>query len=190
MVKGAASENHRPHATGVPRERADPSMDLNYFNSATASEARTALKPCADIDRWVEELVAARPYASVEELVERAQQAAAPFTPVEVDAALAHHPRIGERAEGSSTEATMSRGEQSAVDAASETAQQIRRGNVAYEDRFGRVFLIRAAGRSAEEILAQLERRLGNTPDDEAGEVAGQLREIALLRLRGLFNQS
>ena len=60
-------------------------------------------------------------------------------------------------------------------------------GNRAYEERFGRIFLIRAAGRSRPEILAELHRRLALTDDAEAAEVADQLRQIALLRLRTLF---
>ena len=56
-------------------------------------------------------------------------------------------------------------------------------GNRAYEERFDRVFLIRAAGRGAGEILAELERRLGNDDATERAETLEQLRQIALLRL-------
>ncbi len=56
-------------------------------------------------------------------------------------------------------------------------------GNRAYEERFDRVFLIRAAGRDASEILSELERRLGNDDDTERDETLTQLRQIALLRL-------
>lgn len=69
-------------------------------------------------------------------------------------------------------------------DAAADVAERIAAGNRDYEERFGRVFLIRAAGRSPEEMLAELERRLGNDDDAEVAEAAGQLAEIALLRLR------
>ena len=65
-----------------------------------------------------------------------------------------------------------------------EVAQALAVGNAAYEARFDRVFLIRAAGRSAPEILAELDRRLGNDDDTEREETVTQLREIALLRLR------
>lgn len=84
----------------------------------------------------------------------------------------------------------MSRAEQGGVDnAPDETAAAIRRGNLDYENRFGRVFLIRAAGRSAGEILEQLTLRLGNTPEQEDQIVAEQLREIALLRLAGIIDE-
>lgn len=56
--------------------------------------------------------------------------------------------------------------------------------NAAYEERFGRIFLIRAAGRSPEEMLAELQRRLANDETTEADEAVEQLRQIALLRLR------
>lgn len=80
----------------------------------------------------------------------------------------------------------MSRSEQSGVDPSDVDVQQaLREGNLAYEERFGRVFLIRAAGRSAEEILSTLQERLRNDADAEGRIVAEQLREIALLRLRG-----
>ena len=57
-------------------------------------------------------------------------------------------------------------------------------GNREYEQRFGRVFLIRAAGRSASEVLAELRRRLGNDDETERAETVAALREIALLRLK------
>ena len=65
-------------------------------------------------------------------------------------------------------------------------ADRLRAGNAAYEARFGRVFLVRAAGRSSSEILAELERRLGNDEATERAETVTALRDIALLRLEGL----
>lgn len=80
----------------------------------------------------------------------------------------------------------MSRSEQAGVDPSDADVQQaLRDGNLAYEERFGRVFLIRAAGRSAGEILSSLRERLQHDPASEERIIAGQLREIALLRLRG-----
>jgi 2-oxo-4-hydroxy-4-carboxy-5-ureidoimidazoline decarboxylase len=76
------------------------------------------------------------------------------------------------------------------TDAATGVAVAIAAGNAAYEERFGRVFLIRAAGRSPEAILAELRRRLGNDDDDEAREALRQLAEIAILRLRGSVTEA
>ncbi|BCT77536.1 OHCU decarboxylase [Sinomonas cyclohexanicum] len=166
-------------------------MLLEQFNAAPAEKARELLKPCLDVDRWVEEITAARPFASVEALLDAAHGAADPFTPAELEGALSHHPRIGEKAAGTSTEAGMSRSEQAGVDHEDHaTAAALAAGNRAYEEKFGRVFLIRAAGRSAEDMLRALRERLGHTPEQEEPIVAGQLREIALLRLEGLLGQS
>jgi 2-oxo-4-hydroxy-4-carboxy-5-ureidoimidazoline decarboxylase len=74
------------------------------------------------------------------------------------------------------------------TDAAADVVARIAAGNVAYEARFGRVFLIRAAGRSPEELLAELERRLRSDDETEATEATGQLAEIALLRLRAAIH--
>lgn len=161
-------------------------MLLEEFNRLEPGDAVAALRPCVDVTRWCEAIADRRPFDSIGALVMEAARAAAPFTSAEVESALAHHPRIGERADGGSREATMSRSEQSGVDPSDVDVQQaLREGNLAYEERFGRVFLIRAAGRSAEEILSTLQERLRNDADAEDRIVAEQLREIALLRLRG-----
>lgn len=161
-------------------------MLLEEFNSAERGDAVTVLRPCIDVTRWCENIADRRPFESVESLVAEAAHAADPFTTEEIDAALAHHPRIGERAGGDGREATLSRSEQSGVDPSDDEVQRaLREGNLAYEERFGRVFLIRAAGRSAAEILASLQERLQHDAAAEERIIAGQLREIALLRLRG-----
>ncbi|MFZ3453373.1 2-oxo-4-hydroxy-4-carboxy-5-ureidoimidazoline decarboxylase [Arthrobacter sp. 7Tela_A1] len=160
---------------------------LAAFNAASYEEAQALLKPCVDIPRWVSEISFARPFATPAELLSFAELAAPDWTEAEIDGALAHHPRIGEKAAGSGSEARMSRSEQAGVSTAADVQERLLAGNRAYEERFGRVFLIRAAGRSAEEILAALSERLDNTPEDELEVTAAQLREIAILRLEGLL---
>ena len=155
-------------------------MKLAEFNSADPAGAQAILRPCINISRWVEAVAAARPYAGRDELLEFAAGAANPFTAAEVEAAMAHHPRIGERPTAASTEASMSRSEQAGVDPADAAV---------YEEKFGRVFLVRAAGRTAPEILAALNQRLTNSPEEEDSIVAQQLREIAVLRLEGLITE-
>ena len=165
-------------------------MKLAEFNIADQAAAQAALRPCIDISRWVEAVAGARPFSSRDELLDFAAQAANPFTPGEVEAAMAHHPRIGERPTAASTEASMSRSEQAGVDPAdADVAEALARGNREYEEKFGRVFLIRAAGRSAQDILAALNQRLSNSPEQEDRIVAQQLREIAVLRLEGLISE-
>jgi len=164
-------------------------MLLEQFNGADRTEAIARLRPCIDVTRWCEHLADHRPYGSIDELLNEAGIAASPFTGDEVAQALSHHPRIGERASGDSTEATLSRSEQAGLGSVDDQiAQALAEGNAAYDARFGRVFLIRAAGRSPREILDQLTARLGNDDATEDGIVAEQLREIAVLRLKGILS--
>lgn len=158
---------------------------LTDFNSGAPGDAAALVRPCLDVDRWVEEVVAGRPYADHEALFDRARSAAQPFTADEMEGALAHHPRIGEAPTDPSTEADLSRGEQATLDLDADVQARLAEGNRRYEERFERVFLIRAAGRTSRQILEQLESRLGHDDETEARVTAEQLREIALLRLAG-----
>ena len=160
-------------------------MELAEFNSLDAAVAAETVGVWAAIPAWTDAVVSGRPYASVDELAATAHSAAAEWTRADLDAALAHHPRIGERAAGGGAEAAASRREQSSMaNADDDLTTAIAEGNAAYEQRFGRVFLIRAAGRSPGEMLAELRRRLDNDDDAEASEALDQLAQIALLRLR------
>ena len=74
----------------------------------------------------------------------------------ELEQALARHPRIGERADAAGHDASHSTREQSGVDRDdADVAERLAAGNRAYEERFDRVFIIRAAGRDAAEILGR-----------------------------------
>jgi 2-oxo-4-hydroxy-4-carboxy-5-ureidoimidazoline decarboxylase len=60
--------------------------------------------------------------------------------------------------------------------------------NRQYEERFGQVFLIRASGRSGEEILSELRRRMKNDPAAELAEARRELSKIAGDRLLELVS--
>ena len=161
-------------------------MHIDEFDALDAAAARELVSVWAAVPAWVDAVVGARPYGMGDALVACAAHLAAGWSRADLDAALAQHPRIGDRPAGAGAEAAASRHEQSAMtDAAAAVTAGIAAGNAAYEARFGRVFLIRAAGRSPEEILAQLDRRLGNDDETEVAEALVQLTEIALLRLLG-----
>ena len=71
-------------------------------------------------------------------------------------------------------------------DADATTRDALLEGNQTYEERFDHVFLIRASGRSPEEMLAELRRRLGNDEETEHAEVTEQLAQITAIRVREL----
>lgn len=159
-------------------------MDIDTFNDLAPAAAAEIVRPCADIPAWIAAIVAGRPYADVTALLTAAADLAAAWGAPEIDHALAQHPRIGERSSGTATEVALSSSEQSGI-SGDEVA--LAEGNRAYEEAFGRIFLIRAAGRTTTEVLDQLRDRLGHDSETETVVVAGQLREIALLRLEGVF---
>jgi len=157
----------------------------------TAPALRDSLRACLAVDRWVDEVAAGAPYSEASALVEAARRAATPLSREEVDEALAEHPRIGQTPTGAGAAQQFSRREQASLDADDvDLAALLAAGNHDYEARFGRVFLIRAAGRTRAEILGELNRRLELPDDIEAGIVAGELRDIALLRLATLLEAS
>ena len=119
------------------------------FNELDEQEARTRLMTCLGVPRWVDTVLSGRPYADLAALLAVAGEAACHLTDDELAAALAGHPRIGERATDPRHAAEFSRREQSRVDPAdAAVAAELAAGNADYERRFDRVFLIRAAGRS------------------------------------------
>lgn len=148
-----------------------------------AAITREVLLGCLAVPRWADEILAGQPYADEDALIARADEAARWLSEDELEQALSGHPRIGERG------SAQSRQEQSGVDpSAGDTAARLAAGNAAYEERFDRVFLIRAAGRDAEEILAELERRMQNDDATERAETVDNLRQIALLRLKAALS--
>jgi 2-oxo-4-hydroxy-4-carboxy-5-ureidoimidazoline decarboxylase len=160
-------------------------LDVVHLPDADAAEQ---LRVCNASPRWIEQMLAHRPYADLDSVLETAERVARDLDWSEVRQALDAHPRIGERAGGGSTEAQWSRREQSAVGTSDARTQELlRAGNAEYERRFGHVFLIRAAGRSAEEMVAELDRRLGNDEASERAEVTEQLAQITRLRVQTML---
>ncbi|MEJ7706431.1 MAG: 2-oxo-4-hydroxy-4-carboxy-5-ureidoimidazoline decarboxylase [Nocardioidaceae bacterium] len=157
---------------------------IDRFNELAEGDARELLRACLAVPRWVDEVVSGRPYDDINAVHAQAHASAATMTDEELAAALTRHPRIGERLPENDPEARRSHSEQAGVNSSDQQlAERLQAGNLTYERRFSRVFLIRAAGRSADEILAELERRLAHDDETERVETATQLREIALLRL-------
>ncbi|WP_437615668.1 2-oxo-4-hydroxy-4-carboxy-5-ureidoimidazoline decarboxylase [Erwinia sp. V71] len=165
-------------------------VTLNDFNQLEPTAALTLLHPCVALPAWSNALVQGRPYPNRHALLLAASDAASHWQPADLNQALSAHPRIGEKPAASSAENALSRQEQAAVnDRDAALAQALRDGNARYEARFGRVFLIRAKGRSGGEILQALEQRLSNSDEQETLEALNQLREITLLRLQGVISE-
>jgi 2-oxo-4-hydroxy-4-carboxy-5-ureidoimidazoline decarboxylase len=158
---------------------------VDSFNSAPEAELRPLLTECLAVPRWVDAVVAGRPYASMDALLAASHVAAQGLSDEEVLGAIAGHPRIGERQKTGGVSAKWSRSEQSGVD--SSQADRLAAANAAYEDRFGHIYLVCATGLSGAEMLDNLSSRMDNPPDVELRVVNDELAKIAALRLQKLI---
>lgn len=172
----------------------EPDLDtlhVQAFNRLTAETAAGALAACCGTRRWVTRLAAARPYAAVDDLYRIAADELARFEWPDVLEALDAHPRIGQRAAGDSREAGWSRSEQAGTARVGGTVlRELAEANAAYEAKFGFVFLIRAAGRSAEQMLHACLDRLSHDELTEQPVVRGELAQIVRLRLDTMLRET
>ncbi|PZS37036.1 MAG: 2-oxo-4-hydroxy-4-carboxy-5-ureidoimidazoline decarboxylase [Pseudonocardiales bacterium] len=169
----------------------DGRIDVAAFDRAEMAEAAVLLAPCCASRRWIDRLVGSRPHGSLDALTVASNAAIAELGWADIEQALAAHPRIGERAQGVDRESTWSRQEQSAaVTPEVATQEAVRARNLDYEQRFGHAFLICATGKSADDILAALTRRLDNAPAAEREIVRSELTQIVRLRLAKTFSDN
>lgn len=144
---------------------------------------REQLTAALEVSRWVDDVMRLGPFASAAALRAAAKRAF-PLSHDELTVALGTHPRIGERAQGTGRAAEFSDAEQSASQSSDGALDAVlRAGNEEYEAKFGHVFLIRAAGRSRQEIVEQLQERLRHSASEEVAATARELEEITMLRV-------
>ena len=158
---------------------------VRWFDALPRATAVAALMTVCHSHRWAEAVADGRPYRDLEMVQDAADEIWQHLDAADWREALDGHPRIGEQG-GASAE--FSRQEQAGMSgAADDVRAAIAAANRGYEDRFGHVFLISAAGRAPAEILAELERRLHNPPDVELRVAAEEHRRITRMRLAALL---
>jgi 2-oxo-4-hydroxy-4-carboxy-5-ureidoimidazoline decarboxylase len=169
---------------------------VQEFNRLADDAARQALRRCCLSGRWIDALVAGRPYPDVATLLAVSDAAVAELSEADLREAMAGHPRIGVRrvvagagpGAGNAEPAGWSRQEQAGVSGADDDLlRALADGNAAYEQRFGHIYLACATGRDAASLLALLHSRLGNDRETEWGVVATELAKINQIRLRKLL---
>ena len=163
---------------------------LATWNAAGEAEALEAMLGSCGSKRWAAAMVALRPIGGVVELSEAADRVWSTMQAPDWLEAFACHPRIGERkaahaaTHAMSRSAAWSRQEQSSAKTANELVLvELADGNALYEQRFGFTYIVCATGKTAEEMLAILRRRLASNRDAELHEAAEQQRQIMQMRL-------
>ncbi|CUR56775.1 Putative oxo-4-hydroxy-4-carboxy-5-ureidoimidazoline decarboxylase [metagenome] len=159
-------------------------MNVDMLTGEDAEFATRLWTVCTSA-AWQRAVLAGAPYSSVEALLETSDEAVSALQPTDLLEALAGHPRIGERAEPA--HGALAAAEQSGMASATEQlAQAMRDGNVAYEKKFDKVYLVCASGLSAEELYARLAARLDNDRTSEEQVTRSELAKINRLRLTKL----
>jgi len=155
---------------------------LARLNGLAAAAAELELASCCGSSAWARALAAGRPFAEEADLFAAAERVWWGLASEDWREEFAAHPRIGAPAAG------LAAAEQAAArEAAAPVLAALAAANRAYEARFGHVFLICATGKSAEEMLAALEARMGNDPEEELRVAAAEQAKITRLRLRRLL---
>ena len=164
-------------------------MRLDELNAVDPATAERDLLRCCGSTRWARMMAGARPFWTAGEMLAAADRIWPALGPDDWLQAFRAHPRIGESggSDPSGRSGEWSDQEQAGVRTARDAVRdRLAQGNRHYEARFGYIFIVCATGRSAEEMLAMLERRLTNHPDDELRIAAEEQRAITRLRIARL----
>ena len=148
---------------------------------------------CCGSSRWAREIAARRPLGDEASLIRASDEIWSRLSEQDWMEAFSKHPRIGERKAPQTTTAQSAawsaREQQNVATAPEETQQALASGNREYEKRFGRVFIVCATGKTAQEMLDILRKRLANDDGTELREAAEEQRKITNLRLRKWLNR-
>lgn len=158
-------------------------MRLAGLNALAQDGAVGELLRCCGSTAWARRMAERRPFASVDEVRQTADDIWRSLGPADWREAFAAHPRIG-----STSADRQSATEQSGMASAStDVRDRLACANRDYEARFGYIFIVCATGRQAAEMLGLLESRLPNAPAEELAIAAEEQRRITQLRLTRLL---
>ncbi|GGP59324.1 2-oxo-4-hydroxy-4-carboxy-5-ureidoimidazoline decarboxylase [Streptomyces melanogenes] len=159
---------------------------LARFNTSDDSTALAALHEVCASSVWGSKLLARRPYATADELFAASDAVMAELDVKDLEEAMAGHPPIGRPKPGDPTSAREQRGMAGATE---ELKAEMLELNLAYQDRFGHVFLICATGATGEQMRDAMKARIGNTAEAEREIVRAELGKINRIRLTRLVEE-
>ena len=164
------------------------SQVLSRWNLLPPQEAAKEILPCCGSRAWASGMASRRPFQDTATLLTISDRIWRDLPTADWLEAFHSHPRIGETRspqESSARSQNWSAQEQSrATESGDSQKQALAKANREYEERFRRIFIICATGKSVEEILANLRHRLNNDDATELREAAEQQRQIVQIRLR------
>lgn len=159
---------------------------LARFNALEEHAAHAALHEACASTAWANRLLGARPYATTDALYAAGDAAMAELTAQDLAEAMAGHPPIGRPKPG---DPTSSREQRGMAGASEELKAEMLELNLAYQEKFGHVFLICATGRTGEQMRDAVKERIGNSPEQEREIVRTELGKINRIRLARLVDE-
>ena len=161
---------------------------LASWNLLSTGDAISTILPCCGSRAWAQGVAARRPLADEDALLAASNETWRSLAQSDWMEAFQSHPRIGEsRAQQSSSaqsSAWSTQEQRQVADADAAVKAALADANRQYEQSFNRTFIVCATGRSAQEILGILLRRLNNDAETELHEAAEQQRQLTEIRLR------
>lgn len=161
---------------------------LARWNGLPQEEAIREILPCCGSKAWAAALASKRPLREEASLLSASDAIWRNLGEQEWLEAFRSHPRIGEsRTEktGIARSSRWSAQEQQKASTADDAVKMLlAQGNREYERKFGQIFIVCAAGKSASEILEILRRRLQNDEATELQQAAEEQRQIMQIRLK------
>jgi len=161
---------------------------LARWNSLDPATAALEALPCCGSQAWAIALASKRPYTDTASVVEASAAVWFALPEAAWQEAFDSHPRIGQKhAQIVATEKSLqwSAQEQRAALSTDDAAKQaLEVANRRYEQKFGRIFIVCATGKTPSDILCILETRMQNDASTELHEAAEQQRQITQLRLQ------
>lgn len=166
-------------------------MTLDELNHLPPEAAARIFRNCCAAEPWVAGMVAGRPYRDLTEVLACSRALWPTLDESDWLQAFEAHPRIGDvdslREKYASTK-DLASAEQAGTRQADETVlRRLKEGNDRYFDTYGFIFIVCATGKSAADMLALLEQRLGTPREEEIRNAAREQIKITELRLEKQF---
>lgn len=158
---------------------------VSQMNQLPPADALNCFLRCCGSVNWAKQMVARRPFANISDLMQEAGQVWRELGPSDWKQAFAKHPSIGGQ-----TDSQWSKDEQAGVAGLADFAiSEMSELNEKYFQKFGFVFLICATGKTGEEVLVELKKRIKNTPEQEIAAASREQQKIMRLRLEKLCKE-
>ena len=169
-------------------------MNLQQLNKLTEIELAQELEKCCGSNAWINAMVAKRPFASIEALHAQSDEIWNKLDESAFLEAFSHHPQIGDieslKKKFANTAQWAGSEQQGTQLASDEILAELKNGNDKYLKQFGFIFIVRATGKTAQQMLSLLNERLSNDRQTELLIAAAEQNKITHLRLNKLLQET